>query len=207
MIVCELLQRVQRGVCGQREIYQMWYGWYSAPLSALDRRRSGSGMRVMAGPMCLGCGAAAAHGSACWRLLGAARTTLSESSNDAMHPVLGSSNRMRALTNLFMLSGLLMSTTPVSTAVVCGAHDFISALDASFPAATEAVEGESRAIWRLFCPAARAAALLLAAARFLGAPAFCHSVGRTGALGARREAARRRVHARTHRMSRMSSWE
>ena len=62
-----------------------------------------------------------------------ARTTESESSNDAMHPVLASSRRILALTYRRMFSGLLIRTTPVAIAVVCGAHERISCLAASLP--------------------------------------------------------------------------
>ena len=63
----------------------------------------------------------------------ARRTTARESSHDAMHPVLGSSRRILARTNRRMFSGLLISTTPVAIAVVCGAHERISCFDASLP--------------------------------------------------------------------------
>ena len=62
-----------------------------------------------------------------------ARTTESESSMDAMHPVLASSRRILALTYRRMFSGLLIRTTPVAIAVVCGAHERISCLAASLP--------------------------------------------------------------------------
>ena len=63
----------------------------------------------------------------------ARRTTARESSHDAMHPVLGSSRRILARTNRRMFSGLLISTTPVAIAVVCGAHERISCFAASLP--------------------------------------------------------------------------
>ena len=62
-----------------------------------------------------------------------ARTTESESSKEAMHPVLASSRRILALTYRRMFSGLLIRTTPVAIAVVCGAHERISCLAASLP--------------------------------------------------------------------------
>jgi len=66
-----------------------------------------------------------------------ARTTERESSKDAMQPVLASSKRILALTNRLMFSGLLIRTTPVAIAVVCGAHERISCLAASLPGNTE----------------------------------------------------------------------
>ena len=77
-----------------------------------------------------------------WR----ARTTERESSNEAMHPVLASSSRILALTNRRMFSGLLIRTTPVAIAVVCGAHERISCLAASLPDAEQHTRTRSESL-------------------------------------------------------------
>jgi hypothetical protein len=64
-----------------------------------------------------------------------------------MHPVLGSSRRILARTNRRMFSGLLISTTPVAIAVVCGAHERISCFDASLPGRQAHEKNESPGGW------------------------------------------------------------